>query len=483
MLACFVRAASPHSSFFKSLAIALPRGCIMSNSSDTRIKRVKTGKFERRLSMASAGMVAGTRAATQMWTNWWLPKAEREVAQKQVMADTAQYLADELGKLKGSVVKVGQMMASFGEHVLPPEVTLALRSMEEKTIAVDWPVMEQMLVSELGKGVLDELDIDPNPLGAASLAQVHRAVRRADGAQLALKIQYPGVQDAIDSDLNDITQLLRLTQLVNMGQGFNEWLEEIRRLLRREVDYVEEAKTIARFAQRLAGDPVLCVPELFAEYCSSRVLAMSYEAGDAVNSVQVASLSQQTRDELGERYLQLFFQELFDWGELQTDPNFGNYRIRATVDGHRLVLLDFGAVLPFDTAFLDPFKRMIQGAYHCDEQAVLEGAWTLRMIRPDHAEKVQHDFVSLCMQLLEPLNFHEQGLQAPWITDEGRYVWSQSQLPRRVAKFAAKSAFSLNFSMPPKEFAFISRKMLGVFNVIAALDARFASPQWLEQYL
>lgn len=455
----------------------------MSDSSDTRIKRVKTGKFERRLSMASAGVIAGTRAATQLATNWWLPKAEREAKQKQIMAETAQYLADELGKLKGSVVKVGQIMASYGEHVLPPEVTLALRSMEEKTIAVDWPVMEKMLVSELGKNVLAELDIDPNPLGAASLAQVHRAVRRADGVQLALKIQYPGVQDAIDSDLDDVTQLLRLTQLVHMGQGFNEWLGEVRRLLRREVDYVEEAATMRRFAQRLEGDAVLRVPLVFSEYCSPCVLAMSYEEGDAVNSARVASLPQPVRDQLGERYLQLFFQELFDWGELQTDPNFGNYRIRSAVGGHELVLLDFGAVLAFDAGFLDPFKRMIAGAFHRDQQAVLEGAWALRMIRPDHAEKVQQDFASLCMQLVEPLNFHRQELKESWITEEGRYVWSQSQLPRRVAKFAAKSAFSLDFSVPPKEFAFISRKMLGVFNVIAALDARFAQPQWLDRYL
>jgi len=455
----------------------------MTDTSDPKIKRIKTGKFERRISLASAGMIAGTRAATQLWTNWWLPKAEREERQKQIMAEAAQYLADELGKLKGSVVKIGQIMAAYGEHVLPPEVTLALRSMEEKTIAVEWDVMRKALIAELGADTVAQLEIDADPVGAASLAQVHRATRKSDGAQLALKIQYPGVLEAIDADLDAVAQLLRLTRLVNVGRGFDEWLEEMRRLLKHEVNYVQEALATQRFAAHLADDPVVRVPALYPDYCTPRVLAMSFEQGQSVNAPEVAALSQERRNRLGERYLRLFFQELFDWDELQTDPNFGNYRIRSRGDYDELVLLDFGAVLRFDESFLTPFKTMIRGAWRRDREQLLAGAYALQMVRDDHPDKVKDDFVALCMLLVEPLNYDVAQVAEAAVTAEGKYAWGSSQLPRRAGKFAAKSAFSLDFSLPPKEFAFISRKMLGVYNVIAELDAQFAPPSWLADYL
>jgi predicted unusual protein kinase regulating ubiquinone biosynthesis (AarF/ABC1/UbiB family) len=455
----------------------------MADSSDPKIKRIKTGKLERRFSMASAGVIASTRAATQLMTNWWLPKAEREERQKQIVAEAAQYLADELGKLKGSVVKVGQIMAAYGEHVLPPQVTLALRSMEENTVAVDWPVMHQALETEIGADAVAQLEIDPDPVGAASLAQVHRATRKSDGAPLALKIQYPGVLESIDADLDSVAQLLRLTRLINMGHGFDDWLEEMRRLLTHEVNYVQEALTIERFSSRLTGDPIIHVPALYPDYCTPRVLAMSFEEGLSVNAPAVTALSQARRDRLGERYLRLFFQELFDWGELQTDPNFGNYRIRSQGERDELVLLDFGAVLRFDESFLTPFKTMIRGALRRDRKQLLEGAYILQMVREDHPDKVKDDFVALCMMLVEPLNYSVADVPEAAVTADGKYAWGRSQLPKRAGKFAAKSAFSLDFSLPPKEFAFISRKMLGVYNVIAVLDAQFAPPSWLADYL
>jgi predicted unusual protein kinase regulating ubiquinone biosynthesis (AarF/ABC1/UbiB family) len=238
-----------------------------------------------------------------------------------------------------------------------------------------------------------------------------------------------------------------------------------------------------RFAARLADDPVVRVPALFPEYCTPRVLAMSFEQGRAVNAADVSALSQERRNRLAERYLRLFFEELFDWGELQTDPNFGNYRIRSVGDRDEFVLLDFGAVMQFDEQFLTPFKTMIRGAWRRDRALLLEGAYALRMVQEDQPDKVREDFTALCMMLVEPLNYAATELSEPAITADGKYAWGESELPKRAGKFAAKSAFSLDFSLPPKEFAFISRKMLGVYNVIAALDAKIEPPQWLGNYL
>src|SRR5690606_33996015 len=190
------------------------------------VKRVKTGAFERRFSLARAGILAGARYATLTAGTFLTPREQRADRRKAILSSQAQELVHELGKLKGSVVKIGQMMALFGEHFLPEEVTAALHTLENSTTALEWPAIERHLRKELGDIKLSELDIDREPIGAASLGQVHRAVRKSDGKELVLKIQYPGVADAIDSDLRAVVQLLRLSRMVPMTDQFNQWLDE-----------------------------------------------------------------------------------------------------------------------------------------------------------------------------------------------------------------------------------------------------------------
>ena len=163
---------------------------------------------------------------------------------------------------KGSVVKIGQMMALFGEHFLPEEVTEALHTLENSTTALEWPAVEKHLRQQLGSVKLAELEVDPQPLGAASLGQVHRARRKSDGAELALKIQYPGVANAIDSDMRAV-RLLKLSRLVPITEQFNQWLDEVRDMLGREVDYDLEAHTTRHFREALADDPRFVVPEVY----------------------------------------------------------------------------------------------------------------------------------------------------------------------------------------------------------------------------
>lgn len=149
-----------------------------SRRSGTTVSRIKTGSFERKLSLTRAGLFAGTRMASHMATNWWGSKDRREARRRAMLSNQARFLVEELGRLKGSVVKIGQVMALYGEHFLPEEVTEALHTLEDQTTSLAWPSIERVLTEELGAGRLAELEIDPEPIGAASLGQVHRAVRR-----------------------------------------------------------------------------------------------------------------------------------------------------------------------------------------------------------------------------------------------------------------------------------------------------------------
>lgn len=453
------------------------------------VSRIKTGSFERRLSLTRAGLYAGTRMASHMATNWFSNKEKREKKHRAMLSSQARFLVDELGQLKGSVVKIGQVMALYGEHFLPEEVTEALHTLEDQTTSLEWPAIERVLNDELGPDRMAQLEVDPEPIGAASLGQVHRAVRRSDGLELVLKVQYPGVADAVDSDLNSVAQLLKIARLVSFGPEFNDWLEEVRDMMHREVDYRLEARTTEKFRTMLAEDPRFIVPRVLPEYSTAHVIASTYEHGHSVSSGPVRELPLARRSALGEAALELFFRELFVWGEIQTDPNFGNYRIRiAGEEGNdpgydRIVLLDFGAVQSYSDEFLNPVRQMIQASYENDLETVIEGGVQLRFMSRDWPEDVLETFGSVCMSVLEPLSRDPGQWPDYAVNAHGQYRWKQSDLPSRVARQAARSAISRYFRVPPKEFVFLNRKLIGVYTFIAVLYSEFNGEPLLRKYL
>ena len=427
--------------------------------------------------------------ASHMATNWFSSKDKREARHRAMLSSQAEFLVDELGKLKGSVVKIGQVMALYGEHFLPEEVTEALHTLEDQTTWLEWPSIERVLKDELGADRLAELEVDPDPIGAASLGQVHRARRRSDGLELVLKVQYPGVDEAVDSDLNAVAHLLKIARLVSFGPEFNDWLEEVRDMMHREVDYRLEARTTEKFRQMLLSDPRFVVPRVLEEYCTAHVIASTYEPGHSVSSVAVRELSLDRRSELGRAALELFFRELFIWGEIQTDPNFGNYRIRiageegADSNTDQIVLLDFGAVQTYSPTFLDPVIQMIRASYEGDLPDVIDGGIRLRFMSRDWPDDVLDTFGKVCMSVLEPLNSDRSAWPDNAVNDQGQYRWKQSDLPSRVARQAARSAISRYFKVPPKEFVFLNRKLIGVYTFIAVLNAEFNGEDLLREYL
>lgn len=458
----------------------------MNERDKTTLKRIRTGSFERRLSLTRSSLLAGTRYMAQSASSLLLPRARRAEHRRAALGEQARFLVEELGKLKGSVVKIGQMLALYGEHFLPDEVTTALHSLEDRTVALEWPVIRRELERELGRARLAELDIDPVPIGAASLGQVHLARPRTGGPAVCLKVQYPGVADSIDADIDAVVGLLQLGRMVAATDEFRAWLEEVRAMLHREVDYTLEAAKTTAFRARLRRDPRFVVPEVIERWSSAHVLATSFEQGYGVASADVEALAQERRNEIGRAFLELFLREIFEWKELQTDPNFGNYRIRpaSTARGRdRLVLLDFGAVQEYPDAFLDPLRRMIVGAYRGDIDVVQRGALELRFIRPEYPEHVQRSFAEVCAGVIEPLVCRPGNVPEGALNAAGQYRWRHSDLPSRIASRAAKAAFSPYFRVPPQEFVFLNRKLIGVYTFIAVLDAEFNGADILEKYL
>ncbi|MFB3077982.1 MAG: AarF/UbiB family protein, partial [Lysobacterales bacterium] len=293
---------------------------------------IKRSALPRQLTASLAGLRAGSALAVD---NAWrkMRHGQRDVEERagpkssKFARKEARRFVRELGQLKGTYVKIGQMLALFGEHFLPLVLTEALHELGHQTQPLDWPEVEPLLRQTLGS-YYKELEIETEAIAAASLAQVHRATVRASGEQICLKLQYPGLSEVIDADFDAIIRMLLLARWLKSGRDLDDWLQSMRLHLHHEIDYAREAvlheqmytlvKTVS------LADVVLHVPKLYPRYCSAQVLAMEYIDGATVTADNIAALPLQRRNALAKAMLELFFYELYDWGLLQTDPNFGN---------------------------------------------------------------------------------------------------------------------------------------------------------------
>jgi predicted unusual protein kinase regulating ubiquinone biosynthesis (AarF/ABC1/UbiB family) len=404
-----------------------------------------------------------------------------------MLTEQAQLLAEELGKLKGSIMKVGQVLALYGEHFfLPPEVVEVLRTLQDSSPPLEWQALQPVLERELGTRRLAELEVEPQALAAASLGQVHQARRLRDGRELCIKIQYPGIAESIDSDLNTLGTLLLFSQVLPAGFNLSEMMAEVRSMLAREIDYEQELRTTSRFRQLLQDDNRFRIPETFPEYSTPRILTTAYEPGLTVDGPLTQALSQVRRNRLGAAALELFLREFFCWNLMQTDPHFGNYRIHPDPAGEQdqLILLDFGAVRQFPDAFRYAYYEMVRGAFWKDKERLWRAAVGLHFMPADTPRLALERFAEMCFLIVEPFTEPDsQGLVAPFINANGDYCWGASNLPQRVALAASKASLSFSFRIPPKEFIFLHRKLGGVFVFLATLNVELNARPLLLPYM
>lgn len=444
--------------------------------------RLKTGSFDRNAAMARMGMVAGAQFAQHTVGNLFRSRTERDQRDRAFYVRQAQYLADEIGRLKGSVMKVGQMLSVYGQYFMPPEAVDVLKTLQDDSPPVAWSDLEPLVRQRLGNERYAELAIDPEPLAAASLGQVHRATRRADGAELCIKIQYPGLAEAIDSDIRTLTNIIRLARLVPRGIELTAIMEEVREMVYREVDYDRERELTAEFSERLAADERFVVPTVYPDYCTETLLTTSFESAAHVQSEDVQSLPQHRRDQLGAAALELFFLEFFEWGLVQTDPHFGNYKIRIDEhgDADQLVLIDFGATREFAPRFLGHYYHTVAGALERDPRRLVNGAIGIQLLNRDSPQSVFESFASVGYLIVEPFC---DDAPAELLTADDAYCWGESDLPARVSQVISEAAISRWFRIPPREIVFLHRRLGGVFVLLAVLDAQLASRDLLVDYL
>jgi predicted unusual protein kinase regulating ubiquinone biosynthesis (AarF/ABC1/UbiB family) len=217
----------------------------------------------------------------------------------------AQRVTDTLSNLRGAAMKLGQMLSLHGDDLLPPEFVQILSAVRNQAHFMPEDQVRAVLVRELGADWESKFaEFDFEPLAAASIGQVHDA-RGPDGAELALKIQYPGVDRSIGSDVDNLAVLLRVTRLLPAELELDPLLEEVKQELKREADYRREADNTERYGELCRDEPAVLVPGVHRSLSSRRVLATDRVFGLPIEDLRSPEHSQERRDRIGERLLGL----------------------------------------------------------------------------------------------------------------------------------------------------------------------------------
>lgn len=376
-------------------------------------------------------------------------------------------LTSGLSHLRGAALKLGQMLSMDTGLVLSPEISQIFASLRDDAKPMPPKQLQTVLNAQWGPGWLKQFRrFDVRPFAAASIGQVHRA-QTLDGHDLAIKVQYPGVRDSIDSDVDNIATLMRLPGLVPSGMDLQPLLAEAKRQLHAEADYQAEANHLAQFGAWLAGSDMFLVPDLYPALCTSQVLAMRYVVSAPLDSLTHAP--QALRDKVAAALIDLVLREIFVFGAMQTDPNWANYRY--CPPSGRIVLLDFGAVQTIAPSLAADFRALALVALDGEPKATRDAMLRIGYFGPTTAPHHQTLIQSMFDLAMAPLR------QAT------AFDFGQSDLLERLRDMGLAIGSDRDLAhVPPAATLFLHRKIGGMYLMATKLRARVALRPMVETY-
>ena len=384
-------------------------------------------------------------------------------------AANAERLVTSLSSMRGAAMKLGQLLSLETEDFLPPEAADALATLRDEAHAMPEDQLRSVLEQEWGRGWEDRLaEFDFEPIAAASIGQVHTATTH-DGREVALKIQYPGVAESIDSDVDNLATALRMARILPGDVDFQPIIDEAKRQLRDESDYQQEARHLRRYAELLADEPGVVVPGVHDDLTTRRILAMDRLHGAPLEDLCGPDHSDEERDRAGTLLIRLVLREFFEFHFVQSDPNFANYLILR--DG-RIGLIDLGAGYEPPQSLCDDYARLFRASVDEDREALERAASDIGFLEPRDSATGAEALLDLIELATEPFRH------------QGPYDFATSDIAKRAREGSMELLFEHAFwRPPPAQTLFLQRKLGGTFLLCARLRARVDARALLEAAL
>ncbi|MGY6636944.1 MAG: ABC1 kinase family protein [Erythrobacter sp.] len=379
-----------------------------------------------------------------------------------------QRLTDRLSHLRGAAMKMGQMISLDAGDFLPEELSKILATLRDQANFMPTKQLDQVLKAEWGADWRKQFRwFNPRPIAAASIGQVHKALTR-DGQELAIKVQYPGVAKSIDSDVDNVVTLLKIAGFAPPELEMEKLMAAAKKQLHEEADYQREGAQMQLYREQLADVPGFVVPRLHEGLTRGSILAMSFEEGVGIE--ELGNEPAERRDEVFARLIRLVARELFDFGVMQTDPNFANFRYRRETG--EIVLLDFGACRPVDPVVANGYRGMLEAGLKGNAEEVLkatiEAGFMMPIVAEKHPERVNKmiDIVINEMRADAPFDFGDRAF-IPLLRDEGMAIAQDKD----------------TWAFPPIETLFVQRKVSGTALLGARLKAKVNIRRITEEVL
>lgn len=420
-------------------------------------KNLTSGRARRAIKMG--GLVSQV-GSSYLWTSLRRPFLESGRFEQEMLnthLKNARRIVEGSKQLRGAFMKLIQML-SVREDILPGEALDILKATQSSVPPMDYKVIAQQIRREFSKSP-EQLfaSFDPNAFAAASLGQVHRA-RLKSGEEVAVKIQYPGIDATVEQDLGNLKLLLRTLQTI-AGDLMRQKIDtkmiyaELEERLREELDYVNEARNMNEFRRLLADENDVLIPRAIKDLSGRRVLTMTYIDGYPLSDVFGDNVDAKLRAWVARKYYKLVWRQILELGALHTDPQPGNYLVTYHP---RLGILDFGSVRRFSSHVRRSSLQLAQAILERDDRRVADALVKLGYI---DRERDPRPMVEIIYILFEPV-----------ITDRLYHPAEYDAVAK--AATVGEIAFEHKLYKSPRHSIFLLRALIGLDGIMKGLAVR-----------
>ncbi|XP_004530431.1 atypical kinase COQ8B, mitochondrial [Ceratitis capitata] len=418
-------------------------------------RRVPSSRFGRMVSFGGLFAGLGVGTVNELTKGALGLGGSKNLKEALLSPANAERIVDTLCKVRGAALKIGQILSIQDSSVVSPQLARAFERVRQAADYMpDWQV-ERVMNTQLGANWRDLLkSFDNKPFAAASIGQVHRATLK-DGMQVAIKIQYPGVAQSIESDIDNLVGMLKVWDVFPHGFFIDNVVKVAKRELNWEVDYTREAEYTDKFKQMIAPYPEYYVPKVIKELTTSSVLTTELVPGVPLD--KCFDLSYEHRHHIASSVLKLCLRELFELECMQTDPNWSNFLYDA--ETKRLMLIDFGSTRFYQKQFIKNYRQVIINAAENNRAGVLQMSREMGFLTGYETKQMEEAHVDAVMILGEMFRF------------DGEFDFGKQNTTERIAHLVP-TMVAHRLCPPPEEIYSIHRKLSGIFLLCARLNVR-----------